>query len=135
LNRKVFGGGAVTPDILVEAPKITELETKIYQKGLFLTFAVDYTSKHELQQGFSVDEGMLSSFKSYLTKKEVEFTDEEFDKAREGIVIGIKRNICMKLWGMASSYEAVLLDDIQVTRALDILKDAKKTDDLFSTVE
>jgi carboxyl-terminal processing protease len=135
LKRKVFGGGAVTPDRIIETPKITELETKIYQKGLFLTFAVEYTAKHDLEEGFSVDEGVLSNFKSYLTKKSIEFTEEEFDEAREGIVIGIKRNISMKLWGMASSYEAILLDDIQVTKSLAILKKASKTDELFSAVE
>lgn len=135
LKRKVFGGGAVTPDVIVEAPKITELETKIYQKGLFLTFAVEYTSKHELKEGFAVNETMLADFGSYLAKKEVEYTQEDFDKAREGIIIGIKRNISMKLWGMASSYEAVLLDDIQVTRSVDMLKKVKETEDLFAAIE
>ena len=135
LNRKVFGGGAVTPDIIVETPKITELETKIYQKGLFLTFAVDYTSKHKLQKGFSVDGEMLANFKSYLSKKEIEYTEEDFEAAREGIVIGIKRNMSMKLWGMASSYEAILLDDMQVTKSIDMLKKARKTDDLFADIE
>jgi carboxyl-terminal processing protease len=135
LQRKVFGGGAVTPDIVIEPPKITELETRIYQKGLFLTFAVEYTSTHKMERGFLVDEKMLLDFRDYLKKKDVEFTEEEFEKSKEGIVTGIKRNISMKLWGMASSYEAVLLEDIEVTEAVTLLKKAKKTDDLFANIK
>ncbi len=135
LKRKVYGGGGVTPDIIIETPKITELETKIYQKGLFLTFAVEYTAKHKLQKGFSVDETMLADFKHYIEKKEIECTEADFTEAKEGIILGIKRNISMKLWGMASSYEAVLPDDIQISRSIDMLKKARTTEELFAPVE
>ncbi len=131
LKREVHGNGAITPDVIVETPKITAIETKIYQKGLFLTFAVDYTAKHTVKKGFSVDGNMLDNFKSYLEKKDIEFTDSEFKSAVDGISYGLKRNISMKLWGTETSYEAVLLDDIQVAEALKLLSNAKKTDDLF----
>ena len=36
---------------------------------------------------------------------------------------------------MASSYEAVLLDDIQVKESIDMLNKARKTDDLFAAIE
>jgi len=135
LKRKVYGGGAVTPDIVIESPKISELETKIYQKGLFLTFTVDFTSKHKIEKGFSVDKAMLNSFKNYLRKKKIEFTDKEFDESIEGITFGLKRNIAIKLWGIKSSYESVLMDDRQVTAAIEILEKSETTDDLFSFIE
>lgn len=135
LKRKVYGGGAVTPDIVIESPKISELETKIYQKGLFLTFTVDFTSKHKIEKGFSVDKAMLNSFKNYLRKKKIEFTSKEFDESIEGITFGLKRNIAIKLWGIKSSYESVLMDDRQVTAAIEILEKSETTDDLFSFIE
>ncbi len=135
LKRKVYGGGAVTPDIVIESPKISELETKIYQKGLFLTFTVDFTSKHKIEKGFSVDKAMLNSFKNYLRKKKIEFTDKEFDESIEGITFGLKRNIAIKLWGIKGSYESVLMDDRQVTAAIEILEKSETTDDLFSFIE
>ncbi len=135
LKRKVYGGGAVTPDVVIESPKISELETKIYQKGLFLTFTVDFTSKHKIEKGFSVDKTMLNSFKNYLRKKKIEFTDKEFDESIEGITFGLKRNIAIKLWGIKGSYESVLMDDRQVTAAIEILGKSETTDDLFSFIE
>lgn len=135
LKRKVYGGGAVTPDIVIESPKISELETKIYQKGLFLTFTVDFTSKHKIEKGFSVDKAMLNSFKNYLRKKKIEFTDKEFNESIEGITFGLKRNIAIKLWGIKGSYESVLMDDRQVTAAIEILEKSETTDDLFSFIE
>jgi carboxyl-terminal processing protease len=135
LKRKVYGGGAVTPDIVVEAPKITELETKIYQKGLFLTFSVEYTSKHTLTKDFTIDESILSNFKEYLKKKGIEFTDEDFENSLIGIKIGLKRNIAIKLWGIKSSYEAVLSDDNQVLKSLEMLDESNSTEDLFSLIE
>lgn len=135
LKRKVYGGSAVTPDIIVESPKITELETKIYQKGLFLTFTVDYTQKHKIDKDFTVDELMLDSFKKYLQKKEIEFTEDDFEKSITGIIIGLKRNIAIKLWGISSSYEAILTDDELVTEAIELLEKVRTTDDLFSFIE
>lgn len=135
LKRKVYGENAITPDILVELPKMTGLETKIYQKGLFFDFTVDYTSKHNIKKGFSVNPQMLDSFKDFLRKKKVEFTAQDFAQSIDGIKIGLKRTISMKLWGIKSSYESVLKDDKQVEKAADILAKSNTIDDLFSFIK
>ncbi len=132
LKRKVYGGSALSPDIVIESPKLSELETKIYQKGAFFSFTVDYTLKHKIDKGFSVDDEMLNSFKNCLKKKEIEFTDEDFDESIEGIKYGLKRNIAMKLWGIKGSYESVLMEDKIVVKASEILRKSEKIEDLFS---
>jgi carboxyl-terminal processing protease len=134
LERKVYGGGAITPDIEITTPSISKLETKIYQKGVFLSFAVFYTLDHKLSQGFSVDSEMLNEFKKHLREKEIEFTQKEFEEALPGIKTGLKRNISLKLWGIKSSYEATLKDDIQIQKAIQILKNSKNVDDLFAYI-
>ncbi|TES92974.1 MAG: S41 family peptidase, partial [Candidatus Cloacimonadota bacterium] len=135
LKRKVYGGGAVTPDIVLELPKMTEFETKIYQKALFFSFTVDYTAEHKIKKGFSVEEKMLSSFKDYIKNKNIEFTDEDFEKSIDDLKIGLKRNISMKLWGIKSSYESVIMDDRQVAKAIEILEKSKNIDDMFTLIE
>ncbi len=135
LKRKVYGGGAVTPDIVLELPKMTEFETKIYQKALFFSFTVDYTAEHKIKKGFSVEEKLLSSFKDYIKNKNIEFTDEDFEKSIDDLKIGLKRNISMKLWGIKSSYESVIMDDRQVAKAIEILEKSKNIDDMFTLIE
>ncbi len=132
LRRKVYGGGAIVPDIIYELPKMTKLETNIYLKGLFFSFTVDYTSSYRIEEGFSVTQLMLSSFRKFLKDKDVEFTEEDFEKSLDGIKLGLKRTISMKLWGLKSSYESVLHDDQQVTKSIQILKKTKEMDQLFS---
>ncbi len=134
-KRKVYGGSALSPDIVIESPKLSELETKIYQKGVFFSFTVDYTLKHKIDKGFSVNDEILNSLKTYLKKKEIEFTDEDFDESIEGIKYALKRNIAMKLWGIKSSYESVLMEDKIVVKALEVLKKSEKIEDVFTFVQ
>jgi len=135
LKRKVYGGGAITPDVVCKLPNISELETKLYQKGIFFNFAVDYTTNHTVKNGFKVNNTMLNTFKNYIREKDMEFTDEEFEQSLDGIMYGLKRNIAMKIGGLKSSYESVLLEDKQVTEALTLLKKSKNREQLFSLIE
>jgi len=134
LHRKVYGGGAVVPDIVYELPKMTELETQIYLKGLFFNFTVDYTSTHKIEKGFSVSQSMLDSFKEFLRAKDLKFEEMDFEKSLDGIKLDLKRTISLKMWGLKSSYESVLYDDKQVAKSVQILNKTKKMDELFSFI-
>ncbi len=76
-GRTVYGGGGITPDVVLELPKLNLLELELSRKGLFFDFAVDYTTKHkDLRRGFEVTDEMLSEFKKFLKEKDFHYTSK-----------------------------------------------------------
>ncbi len=76
-GRTVYGGGGVTPDVILELPKLNRLELELSRKGIFFDFAIDYTSKHKhLKRGFEVTDQMLAEFKDFLREKDFHYTSK-----------------------------------------------------------
>ncbi len=69
-GRKVFGGGGVVPDVVVEEEMWKPIEYNLIRKNLFFEFAVDYSAKHpEIQKDFEVSNQMFEDFRSYIKEK------------------------------------------------------------------
>jgi carboxyl-terminal processing protease len=76
-GRKVYGGGGIKPDIIVEDRKLSRYEMELLRKTMPFQFAVVYAAKHpELQKGFTVTEEMLNEFKNFLEEKEFVYISE-----------------------------------------------------------
>ena len=48
-GREVYGGGGIAPDIEFEIREYSELERRLERDGLFFTFAVDYSTQHDIE--------------------------------------------------------------------------------------
>lgn len=86
-GRVVYGGGGITPDIVVDPEKLNALELNLERLSTFFDFAIRYTTEHpELKPDFEVTDKMLSEFKDFLEEKkftyknELETQLEEFEK-------------------------------------------------------
>ncbi len=85
-GRIVYGGGGITPDIDYKPPRTTKLYTELERKGLFFSFAVEYTAKHKGQiqsPDFEVSDEMISQFRQFIEAKDFKFrtrTEESLDK-------------------------------------------------------
>jgi len=135
-RRTVYGGGGITPDIIDTLPTMTRLEQEIYRRGLFFTFSVGYAQHHpELKKEITITPGILDSFKLFLTKHEIEFTDEEFSQSEEMIRYRLKIEFAGYLHGLRARYEYALPGDPQFQHALQLLRGASSTDELFSNLE
>uniref|UniRef100_A0A7C4XNE1 S41 family peptidase n=1 Tax=candidate division WOR-3 bacterium TaxID=2052148 RepID=A0A7C4XNE1_UNCW3 len=132
LKRKVYGRGGITPDIAFEPPKPTKLETEIWTKGYYFDFAVDYTKNHKgIDKNFEVDKEVLNSFAAYLRKKNLEFTDAQFDSAKTAIAQQLKQEIFLTLFGQKEMYRLRVGYDPMVKKAKELLKEVKSQKDLF----
>ncbi len=123
LKRKVYGGGGIAPDVSVEMPRLSRLETDLERKGLFFKFSVRYATAHaELARSFAVDRPMLDEFRKLLAEDKVEFTAAEWDSSAGYIRRGIKREIVSKLFGEKARIAYWLEDDPQVQTAVSLLE-------------
>ena len=130
-HRVVKGWSGIVPDVYVPYQKLTESESKL--KGeWFFDFAVKYSAKHsELKPDFAVTPEAFGEFKSLLKEKKFEFTDAQFDSARDYIGRSLRIQIAATLWATQGEYEARLPVDPQVARAINLLSKANTQQDLF----
>ncbi|TET60437.1 MAG: S41 family peptidase [Candidatus Stahlbacteria bacterium] len=132
LKRKVYGGGGITPDIIVESPKMTKLETEILTKGLNFDFVVQYTTAHKnIDKDFEVEEKLLNDFAVYLMEKDLEFTEEEYDSVKISLKKRLKQNIFANLWGLKEGYRIRVAHDLLVQKAIEMLKEVDAQQNLF----
>ena len=70
-NRIVYGGGGITPDIVIKETITGNILLQLLSQTVFFDFAVDYTEKHsELEVDFIVTDGMVEEFKTYISDEE-----------------------------------------------------------------
>src|SRR5436309_5872265 len=84
-GRQVTGGGGITPDIVVEAPKLTKFQQELfrydvlfpgeYGAGGFACFF--FGTKLPIKKDFQVDDNVVRTFREYLSKHNVHYTEPE----------------------------------------------------------
>jgi len=132
LKRTVYGEGGITPDVVVEPPKMTKLETDIITKGYNFDYVVRYTATHkDIGKNFTVDDKILKDFAVYLLEKGLEFTEEQFDSVKVSFKKRLHQNIVTNVWGLKEGYQVRVENDPLVDQAIELLKEVNTTQDLF----
>lgn len=87
-GRQVQANGGITPDILVELPKVPILTRECWRRGLFFKFASVYLTDHAMDVPVNVDEEMLLEFKEYLSTKDIHLNakgEKQFTELEESL--------------------------------------------------
>lgn len=86
-GRKVYGGGGIVPDVLVEREYASALDVNLRRQGKFFNFAVYYTAKNpKVATDFQVTDDVMSEFRQYLKDNKFDYktdTEVELDKMTE----------------------------------------------------
>ncbi len=73
-GRIVYGGGGITPDIVVEREELSSMEINLDRLSMFFDFSITYTTEHpDLPEDFHITEEMLEEFREFLKEKEFAF--------------------------------------------------------------
>ncbi len=141
-GRVLFGGGGISPDLFV-APEILSGSEVEGVRGLFsrqggfslavFAFAVSYVADHpNLEEGFSVSAADLDAFYASLSDHGAsEVAREDFDAAERFVRYYLEREIALQAWGEAGQFRHQVELDRQLERAVDLLRGASSTADLF----
>ena len=126
IGRIVYGGGGITPDYIVEEPKTNDFQTMLAAKFAVYTFVRDFLAKNpSIDPSFQVSDAMIDQFKQHVTKRGIEFADKDFQDNRDFIKRSIKYEIFYNRFGVSEAGRVLLEDDPQVTKALDLMPEAK----------
>jgi len=126
IGRVVYGGGGITPDYVVEEPKVNEFQTTLAAKYAVYTFVTDFLKKNpSIDSSFQVSDALVDQFKQHLTKRGVEFTEKDFQDNRDYVKRSIKYEIFYNRFGVSDAGRVLLDGDPQLTKALDLIPEAK----------
>jgi carboxyl-terminal processing protease len=86
-GRKVYGGGGIVPDVLIERELLRPLEINLWRQGKFFNYAVSYSAKNpNIPLSFETSDEVLADFRRYLEENKFDYktdTEVELDKMRD----------------------------------------------------
>ncbi|HUP65258.1 MAG TPA: S41 family peptidase [Thermoanaerobaculia bacterium] len=131
-GRKVYGGGGITPDVIVEPRELPTALQILEVRNTIFNFAVEYISKHpELKGDIQASAAIVDAFVEYADRADV----MEASEVREAITLpadrewlerALRAEIVAARDGFDASYPYRLQGDEQVIRALQMFPDAER---------
>lgn len=136
-GRTVYGGGGITPDIIIKRNfDLSKSTMKIFseESRTFFKFAQIYARQHgEFKKDVDsflydvhFDENFIREFYEFASKEVDKLELKELEKDKDYIEMQIKSEMTKIWWDNNAFYEARLLNDNQFLRALEAIPEAKK---------
>jgi carboxyl-terminal processing protease len=132
-GRQVTGGGGITPDILVEAPKATKFQEEMYRGDVFFPqeqgvggFTRAFLgTKPTITKSFEVDDKVMKEFRDFLAKRNIRYTEPEFAENQDWVKRKIKQEVFMSNFGTQEGFKVLLDADPQVQKAMEAIPQAR----------
>lgn len=131
-GRIVYGGGGITPDVLVKPRELSRAVQLLEVRGAFFDFGVRYGAGHpQLTRTVVVTPQILKDFVQFAVSKEIA-SQSDIEKAmqtpddREYISRMIHAEIIAAKFGYDASYSIRLQGDNQVAKAIELIPEASK---------
>src|SRR5215472_14712859 len=132
-GRQVTGGGGITPDINIPAPKLTKFEENLIRADVFFPYEAGvggFTryylgTRPTINKDFQVDDVVMKDFREYLAKHNVHYTEPEIAENLSWIKRKIKQEVFLSTFGQQEGFKVDLEADPQVQRAVEALPQAR----------
>lgn len=138
-GRVVYGGGAITPDVIVKYDTITSAEQRLDrslaarpQETYLALYDYAFDLSKKVKPDFVVTPEMRSAFYQQLVKRGVTVDRKEYDAAQAYVDRLIDGRISTLAFGDSTAKRRFLKDDAQLTRALELLRRGSSTKDLLA---
>lgn len=138
-GRVVYGGGAVTPDVIVQPDTLTTDEQKLLNalapkaqavRSTLIDYAVEHKGK--VQPGFSVSKEWRAEFYNRLVAKGVKVDKAQFDAGGSEIDRLLGSSIARIAFGDSTAKRRDVAEDAQLRRSIDLLRRGQTQHDLFA---
>ena len=132
-GRTVYGGGGITPDVLVKGEPLSRFAATLYARATFFEFAVDYRAKvKDIPKDFKVTDEVREAFFKFIEGKP-QTADLKARAAYEaerdkGSIVdrAIREEILTAVYGREAGYKVALEGDIQLKKAVTLFPEAEK---------
>ena len=132
-GRQVTGGGGITPDIIVDTPKLTKFQDEMYRNDIFFPgeqgvggFTRYFLgTKPAITHSFEADDKVVKEFRDYLAKHNIRYTEPDFAENQDWVKRKIKQEVFMSNYGTQEGFKVLLEADPQVQKAVDAIPQAR----------
>ncbi|MGO9438604.1 MAG: S41 family peptidase [Terracidiphilus sp.] len=128
-GRTVYGGGGITPDEKIEAPKSNDFQDELIYKAAFFHFAAHYLSNRSVDKNFQVDDAVLADFKQFLTSQNINWTDNDINGVSDWLKVSIRQYIITSQFGQLQGLRVMADWDPMIQKALSFLPEAQALED------
>ena len=141
-GRIVYGGGAVTPDVIVRPDTLTTDEQKLLTllapkaqvvQATLVNYAVEH--KNKVQPGFVVTKAWRDEFYDRLVAQGVKVDKAQFNAGGAEIDRLLGSSIARIAFGDSTEKRREVPEDAQLRRALGILRQSQSQRDLFALAQ
>jgi len=140
-GRTVYGGGGITPDLIVyrdtlstEEQELRRLATRsgAIPRNVVFRWAVEYSNEHDFNEGFSVTQGMRDEVWTALVEAGAEIERELFDQSRTYVDWLIADELAGAEFGEVPQLRSRAVRDAQIKVAMDLLREADSPETLLT---
>ena len=132
-GRQVTGGGGITPDVAVPAPKLNRFQEVLVRRDVLFRMEIGVggftryylAQKPRVSRDFVADENVMAEFRRYLDRQSVSYTEADLQENLPWIQQKIRREIFVSEFGLNEAYRVALENDLQVQRAVEVLPEAR----------
>src|SRR5256712_6324619 len=124
-GRTVYGGGGVSPDVKIATQKTNHFQDSLLQHYAFFNFAKHYTVTHHPAKNFEVDDPAIQDFRKFLDQEKIPYTEADLVENNDWVRSNIKSEIFIDAFGQEEGLKVRAESDPQVTKALELLPQAK----------
>ncbi|MGA7106205.1 MAG: S41 family peptidase [Terracidiphilus sp.] len=128
-GRTVYGGGGITPDEKIEAPKSNDFQDQLMYKQAFFHFAAHYLANRTVDHNFQVDDAVMTDFKQFLTAQGITWTDADINGVSDWLKVSIKQYVVTSQFGQLQGLRVIADWDPMVQKALTFLPEAQALED------
>jgi carboxyl-terminal processing protease len=132
-GRQVTGGGGITPDITVPAPKFTKFQETLLRGDVFYPYDAGvggFTryylgTRPTITKSFEADEIVLKALREYMAKRNIRYTEAEMADNLDWVKRKIKQEVFMSTFGQQEGFKVALEADPQVQKAVEAVPQAR----------
>ena len=138
-GRTVYGGGAITPDVIVDDDTLSTAEQEFVRaitpqiQQVYVTLAEwAQELKPTVTQNFTVTPAMRDQFYQRLVEAGVKVDREEYDSAQRYVDRTIRYRVARTAFGDSTAKRMTVGTDLQLTKAIELLGRTRTQNDLFT---
>ena len=130
-GRTVYGGGGITPDIVMRPDTLTNPALEIENRNLFFKYAVKRLPKAAPGAEITVTPETWQDFAAFLREEKLATTPDSLAAQRAYVESGIRREAARRSGGEAAAFRAAAGEDQVLQKALELLRKTRGARDLL----
>ena len=130
LGRKVYGGGGITPDVLIKEQELSQFEQFLLSRNAYLNFALDYAKRNKITANWKPDQAkIIEELREWLVKEKFATAEQVAEglaqqEARDGSMLQIRAELLTTVAGQEARHRTLSEGDTQLQQALGLFDQA-----------